>query len=337
MKKLHAAILGFGGIARCHASNYLRSKNVELVAVCDIDPKQLEAASASLNIGSTDKIDTSALRKYPCYEKLVAGERGRIDFIDICLPAYLHAKYVKRAMRDGFNVLSEKPMALSVRDCESIMQVKEETGRKYMVAQCLRFSADYAVLEKLVKSGKYGKLLRLDMVRSSRFPSWSADNWYCDSKKSGGAVLDLHLHDLDWVQSKLGLPKTLSCQGVIGRSGGWDDVDTTFRYGKDGPIVSMRGSWMSERAFTASFCALFEKAVLRYEGWKLSLADRDGKPLPLEVKGNDMYGAEIDYFASCIRKDVEPENCLPESTALSVALVEAEKQSAKLGGAQIAL
>lgn len=333
-RKLRAAILGFGGIGHCHANSYKGLKNVELVALCDINPRQLESAAATINLGDVGGADVSSLRTYLSYEDLVKAEKGKVDIIDCCLPAYLHAEYVKRAMADGFDVLSEKPMALSTRDCLSILAAQKETGRAYMVAQCLRFSPDYAAIADLVRTQAYGRLLRLDMERVSAYPSWDS-GWYMDAKKSGGAVLDLHLHDLDWVQSAFGLPASLTCHGLKGRSGGYDDVLTYLDYGKKGPGVSIHGSWMAAEGFHSTFSAKFEKAVLHSAHGKLTLTDYDGKELPFQYKPANMYAAEIEYFAGCIRRGQSPDVCLPVSTARSVALVEAERLSARANGKPI--
>lgn len=331
MKKLKAAIIGFGGMGHMHASRYKDLKNVELVAICDIDPKKLETDETSLNLGKTGKVNSAALRKYKCYEDLVKGEKGVVDILDICLPAYLHAEYDVKALRDGFHVISEKPMALNTRDCVKIMNAVKKYGRKFMVAQCLRFSTEYGYLAKLITDGTYGKLQRLDMLRYSSYPT-GASNWYMDAKLSGGAVIDLHLHDLDWVQSYFGVPKTIQCFGVQGKSGGLDEVNSVFGYGPKGPVVTAMGSWMRACKFRMAFVAIFEKAVLHFEGGELSLTDNFGKEKKINVKHSDMYGNEIEYFADCVLKNKDPEKCLPGSTANTVKLVELERKSAKLAG-----
>lgn len=339
MRKLRAAILGFGGMGHCHAGCYKNLKNVELVAVCDIDPDQLKSVSTNINLGSVGGGDISKLRTYASYEKLLKAEKGTVDIIDCCLPAYLHAKYVCRAMKDGFAVLSEKPMALSTKDCKAIIATQKKTKKPYMVAQCIRFCSEYEAVLTLAKKKTYGRLLKMEMCRTSAYPNWDLKNgWYLDHNKSGGAVLDLHLHDLDWVQSAFGVPESLSCHGVKGWSGGYDDVRTILRYGKTGPIVSMHGSWMSGQGFKAGFSAMFEKAVLTFQDFKLVLTDLYGKEKPFTYKRTkfDMYSNEIEYFADCVRKGTEPERCRPESTAWSVSLVEAERRSAAAGGKPIA-
>ena len=195
MKKLTCALVGFGGIGHHHASRYARCKNVRLVAICDIDPARLEEAQSSTNLGGSGALDLSKVRRYASYDALAKAERGRIDMIDLCVPTYEHARLACRALRDGFHVLSEKPMALTLPQCDALIAAARESGRLHMVAQCLRFSPVYETLRAIVRSGRFGALRRLDLHRFGAMP-WS--KWYYDHRKCGGAVLDLQLHDLDF-------------------------------------------------------------------------------------------------------------------------------------------
>ena len=332
-RKLKCAILGFGGMGHFHASQYAAQKDVELVALCDIDPAKLETAEASINLGDSGKSDLSGLRKYTSYEEMAGAEAGVVDMLDICLPAYLHADYSIRAMEDGFHVLCEKPMALDSRDCARMIAAQRKTGRTLMVAQCIRFNPAYQLLEKLVKTKRYGRLLKLDMYRYGNYPTGSS-GWYMDANLSGGAIIDLHLHDLDWIQSALGKPVSLEARGLRGLSGGWDEVQTFFTLPESGAIVAAMGSWMRADRFQAGFTAIFEKAVLHLGG-EPKLTDIHGKELKLAFKPANMYFNEIAYFAKCVKTGSKPAKCLPESTALTVRLIELERQSAKGGGRRL--
>lgn len=332
-KKLKCAILGFGGMGHFHASQYPGQKDVELVALCDIDPKKFEDAEATINLGSSGKSDISSLRKYLSYEEMVKAEKGNLDMLDICLPAYLHAEYSIRAMKDGFNVLVEKPMALSVKDCDRMIAAKKKTGMKLMVAQCVRFDPGYKLLASLIESGKYGKLQKLDMYRYGIYPTGSS-GWYMDANLSGGAIIDLHLHDIDWLQSVMGTPKQIVTFGNIGVSGGYDEVDNIFSFSRQDAIVRAMGSWMRAGHFKSGFTAIFEKAVLHKDGEQPRLTDIYGKEKKLSFKPGETnnYFNEIAYFAKCARTGKEPEFCLPSSTRETVRIIELERISASKGG-----
>ena len=333
MKKLACALIGFGGIGHHHASRYAHCKNVSLVAICDIDPARLAAAESETNLGASGSLDLSKVRLYGSYDELAAAEKGRVDMLDLCVPTYEHARMACRAMRDGFHVLSEKPMALTLPQCDAMVAAARESGRTHMVAQCLRFSPVYEELRAIVRDGRFGALRRLSLHRGGCMP-WS--KWYYDKRKCGGAVLDLQLHDLDFAVSLLGTPDAIRCEGLRGPSGGWDETVTRLRYGggAKAPLVTTEGSWL-RAGFKPGFEAVFERGYAELSDGKLQLFDAARKPVPHKAKDADMYGLEIDYFADCVRRGVRPERCPPESTRESVRLALLQMKSAARGGAWI--
>ncbi len=333
MKKLTCALVGFGGIGHHHASRYAHCKNVRLVAICDIDPARLAEAESKTNLGGSGALDLSKVRRYASYDALAKAERGRIDMIDLCVPTYEHARLACRALRDGFHVLSEKPMALSLPQCDALLAAAKESGRLHMVAQCLRFSPVYEALRAAVRDGRFGALRRLSLRRLSSMP-WS--RWYYDHRKCGGAVLDLQLHDLDFAVSLLGTPSAIRCEGLRGPSGGWDETLSRLRYpGPKAPLVTTEGSWLRSR-FAPGFEAVFERGLLTYGDGKLEAFDEKRRPVrPPARKDADMYGLEIDYFAGCVLRGERPARCLPESTRESVRLALLQMKSAARGGAWI--
>lgn len=333
MKKLTCALVGFGGIGHHHASRYAHCKNVRLVAICDIDPARLAEAESKTNLGGSGALDLSKVRRYASYDALAKAERGRIDMIDLCVPTYEHARIACRALRDGFHVLSEKPMALSLPQCDALLAAAKESGRLHMVAQCLRFSPVYEALRATVRDGRFGALRRLSLRRLSSMP-WS--RWYYDHRKCGGAVLDLQLHDLDFAVSLLGTPSAIRCEGLRGPSGGWDETLSRLRYpGPKAPLVTTEGSWLRSR-FAPGFEAVFERGLLTYGDGKLEAFDEKRRPVrPPARKDADMYGLEIDYFAGCVLRGERPARCLPESTRESVRLALLQMKSAARGGAWI--
>ena len=140
-----------------HATHYQTQPRCELMAICDSAPEAFANDSSEINLGNSGKADLSALPHYLSYEDLVRNEKP--DIVDICLPGHLHAEYAIRAMNDGFHVLCEKPMARTVALADEMIATAKRTGRKLMIAQCLRFEPSYRMLREAVLSGKYGKLV----------------------------------------------------------------------------------------------------------------------------------------------------------------------------------
>lgn len=329
-KKLKAAILGFGGMGHCHASQYGSQKDVKLVAVCDIDPTKFTLNNVSLNFGDSGTADVNALRCYTSYEELIAAEPD-LDYIDICLPSDLHCKYACQAMNDGFNVLCEKPMALNTADCDKMIKTSYKTGKLLMIAQCLRFSDSFNTIRKFYENGKYGKLLRFSLRRMSGFPG----GWFRDVERSGGALMDLHIHDIDFVMHMLGVPDSLSARGVIVKSGGVDDMSVSLSY-KDGPIVDAESSW-ARGSWQCGMAAVFEKATVETNGGDITIYQMDKPNKTLKPKNNNMYFNEIAYFAKCVKTNTRPETASIESTRETIRILQLETKSALAGGKRIKL
>lgn len=196
MKKIKVALVGIGGMGNVHFNCYKKIKNAELVAVCDV-----RKDFALERVGSACPV-------YTDIDEMLKNEE--IDVIDICTPSYLHAEMAVECLNKGLNVLCEKPMTLTCADAEKVLAAAENSGKKFMVAHVVRFMSQYAFLKKVIDDGKLGKLISLDMRRLSSVPRWSWENWMQDEKKSGGVCLDLSVHDLDFVQSVLGMPERVS-------------------------------------------------------------------------------------------------------------------------------
>lgn len=330
-KKLKTAILGFGGMGHCHASQYAQQKDVALVAVCDIDPSKFKMDNVEINFGNSGKTDVNALKSYLSYEELIQGEPD-LDYIDICLPSDLHCEYSIRAMKDGFHVLCEKPMALNTQDCEKMIRASEKTGKLLMIAQCLRFENSFGMIRKAFESGKYGKLLRFSLKRLGSFPG----GWFRDVKRSGGALMDLHIHDVDFILHLLGKPAALCARGVVVKSGGIDDMGADFFY-PDGPVVTAESSW-ARGSWCCSMTAVFENGTIEVGGNGVTLYQMDKKLKTLKVSGKtNCYFNEIAYFASCVKKGVRPETASIESTRDTISVLEQEIKSAQAGGKKIIL
>ena len=323
-RKLRAALIGFGGMGHFHATHYKEQKNCELVAICDIDPEKFKKLSAEINLGNSGVADLSKVHQYLSYEELLKNET--FDYLDICLPCHLHAEYAIRAMKDGKHVLCEKPMARDVRLADRMIAVSGKTRKFLMIAQCLRFEKTYSTLKKAYDSGKYGKLLRLSMTRCGGAPS---QGWYRDVKCSGGAILDLHLHDTDFINYMIGTPDAVLTSGVSRVSGGIDDLMTTY-YFKNGPIVNSEGSWCRSK-WGCTTVAVFEKATLEIAAPKVIVHVDGRKNREIDCSGTNGYFNEIAYFCECILKNRRPSVASMESTRESIRIVLAEEKSALTG------
>ena len=131
-KKLKVALIGFGGMGHFHATQYADQKNCKLIAIVDHCPKRFKELSASINLGKSEDMNLRGIKQYATYEELMANEKP--DVLDICLPGHLHAEYAIRAMKDGMDVICEKPMARTVAQADQMLKTAKATGRHFMIA-----------------------------------------------------------------------------------------------------------------------------------------------------------------------------------------------------------
>lgn len=334
---LKIGILGMGGMGWFHTSRIFQIPRAKLVAIADVRPDRLEAKHAvAINIANQEgPVDLSWVARYSDASRLIA--EAEVDVVDICLPSYLHARYAVEALQSGKHVLCEKPMALSVADADRMIAAARQTGRRLMIAQCIRFWPEYRYLARCVKEGVYGRLLSLNLVRISGRPVWSWENWMLDPARSGGAVYDLHIHDVDYANYLLGLPDSVQASRRISNPPGlYDIIHAIFHY-QDGPQVHIHGGWgPAQVPFKAGFEAWFERGFARFDPTQdpplVVFEDQvRASPTPAACEPGDAYLNEIAYFLDCIEKNLPTTECPPESARDSLALLEKELSSCTPG------
>jgi predicted dehydrogenase len=126
------------------------------------------------------------------------------------------------------------------------------------------------------------------------------------------------------------MPQAVQTYGVSRETGGIDDLMTAYQYKKNGPVVNSEGSWCKGSWF-CSIIAVFQKATVEASGFNLlKIYPVGGKPEEIKFeKNSNPYFNEIAYFAECILKDRDPEQCLPQSTRNSIRIAAAEERSAR--------
>ncbi len=339
MKEIKVALLGFGGIAKSHKKGYdllaAEGANVRLVAICDINPEQFKKLESGINLGSEGEMSLDDLHAYTDCDEMLAKEK--LDMVDICLPTYLHKEYTIRMLRAGKHVLCEKPMALTSEDCAEMIRVAKECDRKLMIGQCLRFEPAYLYLKECIDSGRFGKLKYIHMDRLSPLPKWSFEHWFGDTAKSGGCVLDMHIHDVDMARFLLGEPKAVSCVSYDDTVQ-WQVVNSRLYY--DDVVVIADGSWDESplKKFYMGFRARFEDAELEMDGSKFTVYPNEGEAYEPELPKQNRMAEEIRLLAT-LAADPTATNEVntPESAAATVALCESLRESAAQNGAIVTL
>lgn len=219
---------------------------------------------------------------------------------DVCVPTVFHLPLIEACAERGVDVLCEKPVAHTQADADAIASVVEKSGIKLMVAQVIRFWPEYRFVRGLAASKKYGEILAVDCKRLSSPPGWNS--WMLKPDVSGGAVIDMQIHDIDFVCQLLGKPSAISTKGQCVDDG----VNAAFSQliYPNGIAVNVECSMLmpSSFPFRMYFKIQFEGAVAEMDFWRekgerLKVFPEDGEGYYPELDSCNPYRAEIEYFA----------------------------------------
>ena len=333
MKKV--AIVGFGFMGKAHCAAWKKCRGARVVAVCDSNLAQLAAKVVGNIKGAADNAYLPKSAKvYDDFSKMLSA--GGFDIVDITLPTLLHPPMTIAALKAGFHVLCEKPMALDVRDCDRMLAAAKAARRQLMIAQCVRFFPENAYVRGLVKSGRYGKVVAADLSRFIAPPKWSpkGGDWFFDEKKSGGVFFDAHIHDADYIQGTFGRPGSVFASVHRRPDGFVDHTTTIYRCGD--ALITSSSSFAAASSFVweASGRVFFEKATVYFGPLyknALTVYPDNGKPFVPRLSGRSGYEEEVRYFLAQVESGSEGEVLTARDARDAVALVAAERKSAERG------
>ncbi|MCL2014952.1 MAG: Gfo/Idh/MocA family oxidoreductase [Defluviitaleaceae bacterium] len=338
---MRVGLVGLGMMGSAHLTNYEQMKQnntgIELVAVCDVDAAKLGSSKATEgNLDVTKKqLDLSKYALYSDMEEMIKAEN--LDYVDLCLPTYLHAPLAIKAMEMGLHVFCEKPMARSSEQCTQMIDAAKRTGKKLMIGHTLRYWDSYMFAKDYVENGTFGKCLGAYFYRGGSTPVWSWDNWLLDDERSGGCLLDQHIHDVDTIVWLFGLPKSVSTSALnVIEGSGFDIVSTNYIY-EDGKMVNAQDDWTingGTYVFSMLFRMNFEKGALVFENGGLTVHPDGEKSYQPKFAGSNAYYDEIILFNKLLKGEENFDYiALLESHRDTIILAEAEVTSAKNKGA----
>jgi len=326
---IKVGVIGLGMMGVTHLDAYSKRSDVSIYAVADKDLSRLRGlGSVEGNIEGLAKgaVDLSNTRKYE--EGIDLINDPEVELVDICLPTPLHVEYAVAALRAGKHVLVEKPLARSSEQAQKIIDAAEAATGFIMPAMCMRFWPGWDWLKEAIESKEYGDVLSATFRRVSAHPGGS---FYSSGEASGGGVLDLHIHDTDFVLYCFGTPKEVRSVGYSMHTECIDHVLTQYIY-DDVPLVVAEGGWTMSDGFPFSmrYSVNFEKATADFDfsrNERLELTLDDGSVKPVSLLGKLGYDLEIDYMLSCIKSRIAPKQVTLADGLLAIKIVEAESRS----------
>ena len=198
MKKIKFAIYGCGVIAGFHAAAIAEIEGAELYACADFYPP------------AADKFaEKNGIIAHPDFDALLAD--ANVDVVTICTPSGTHAELAIKALGADKNVVLEKPMAITIADCDRIIEAAAKSKGKITVISQLRTSPDIIRAKEIIKSGALGKIVLADLVmKYYRAPEYFKGSWRGTKKMDGGgALMNQGIHGVDVLQYVVGPVKNI--------------------------------------------------------------------------------------------------------------------------------
>ncbi len=336
MGTVKIGIVGLGFMAATHIRACQKIPAAEIVALCSPSGRHLDGDFTNVagNIATGDplKLDVSRLKTFRDFAEMIA--LPEIDLIDICAPTAAHPALALAALAAGKHVLCEKPMARTSAAAKEMAAAARAAGRILMPAMALRFWPEWAWLRETIRTQQFGRPLSARFRRVAEPPAWGKKH-FGDGALSGGALLDLHIHDTDFVQFAFGRPQAVFSKGYTKYTGAIDHVVTQYDV-PGGPIVHAEGSWAMAPGFgfNMSYTVNFERATADYDiarGADALRLSTEGKSSVIACAGGDGYLGEIQHLIAQIQSGASSADVTADDGVAASQICEAEELSIQSG------
>ncbi|NLL44027.1 MAG: Gfo/Idh/MocA family oxidoreductase [Firmicutes bacterium] len=318
---IRVGVIGYGTIGQIHCAALQEVSGCKLVAAADVDPEARARAQKDFNV----EVFASA-------EAMLAS--AEVDLVDICVPTHLHESIMLKAMEADKHIFCEKPLARSLEEGRRLVDLSKGYRRKIGIGHVVRFTPPYIGMRQSVEQGEVG---RVGVVRTfrggSQFPvGWQ--DWFANFELSGGVILDLMIHDLDFCLALFGDVERVYAKSTYGRTEAkLEHAMAVLRF-KNGVIAHLEASWTS---LAGQFYTTLEVAgkdgLITYDSRQSSPlsavtgAGAAGQIGPVSV---NPYALELQDMVEAIENDRSPLVSVEDAFgALEVALAAIE--SARTG------
>ena len=339
---LKIGILGCGKIAQVrHIPEYADNPNCKLKGF--FNPTKSRAEDMAAKYGG---------KAYDTAEELLADPE--IDVVSVCAANNAHAELTIKALKAGKHVLCEKPMAISLADCEEMVNVAKEEGRLLMIGQNQRLTKAHQLAKKMIADGEIGRVITFRTAFGHGGPeTWSItpgkNTWFFDKTKAAmGAMADLGIHKTDLIQFLLGEKvvrttaklTTLDKRGADGNLIGVDDNAICIYEMAGGAVGTMTASWTyyaAEDNSTVIYGTEGEMRIYDDPAHSIVLKKKGQEPQYFDVEqiqtnDNQTKSGIIDAWVDCVVNNREPE-ISGESVLSAMRAVFASMESSETGKA----
>lgn len=322
---LRLAIVGAGTIGTIHALASRRVPGVQVRLVCSRTPTSARTLALRLGARAVTTLD----------EALAAPD---VDAVLVATPTFLHAEQALAALRAGKHVICEKPLARDLASAQAMVSAAREAGRHLLTGHVVRFFPDMARLRQAVLSGRVGQPALVRLSRAASFPR-GAGGWHNRPAESGGVVLDMGIHDLDWLLWTFGPAREVYARGLYGQALPLLDYALITVRMASGVIAHLESSWAEAAGFRVHGEVSGDGGLLTFdsadsaayaEELRVSPDAEPGVIVPTSYTAESPYVLQMAHWARCLRGE-EPPVTPPEEALAALRLSLAALESITSG------
>ena len=328
-------VIGLGFMGRTHLAAFNACPGCEVVAVADRDASRLKSGG---DVGGN--FDTGA--EGPAFDEDVVStfedaleliEHPDVELVSVTTPTPTHRDLARAVMGAGRHLILEKPVDLDPAVIDELADEARKSGVLVMPAHCMRFWPAWAWMKRHLDAGTYGTPIRALFKRTGAAPGWNRE-FYLNDDLSGGAIIDLHIHDVDFIRHCFGMPACVSA------SGSRRHVVTEYGYGEGGIQVSAEGGWLEDddAPFTMRCTIECTKGTMDFDlsrSPEIEVTALDGARTgyPEASEGGTGYDGEIRAMVTAVRNGAELPPVRLEDAADVARILAAEVHSLEADGA----
>ncbi|MDR3691926.1 MAG: Gfo/Idh/MocA family oxidoreductase [Fimbriimonas sp.] len=314
---MKVGIVGTGGMGNVHAKQYRNMQGIEL-GYFERNPQRGGSFQSHWNAHLCETI-----------EELIEWS----DLVDICLPTDIHKEFALKVIAGKKPLFLEKPVALSLEEAQEIVDAAEIGNVPLSIGQVVRFFPEYALARRMVLSGSIGKPAAIRMRRGGPSPAGSS-KWFMDHTRSLGVLVDLAIHDFDWLRWTFGEVKFLYSRSLGAASGHGPDYGLTTLTFETGAVAHVESTWMDPGGFRTMFDLAGSEGLLEFDSRKTpalrTSVNHSTAIDPSIAPHEDPYYLELSGFIRAV-KDGTPPLVTGEDGIEALRISLAALESAKTG------
>lgn len=313
---VRVAVIGCGKIAQTrHIPEYQSNPAVQLAGFYDLNTERAKELA-----------EAYGGKAYSSVEELL--EEKTIDAVSVCTANHTHAEITIKALKAGKHVLCEKPMAVTLEECEAMVQTAKENDRYLMIGQNQRLAKAHVKAKELISRGEIGKVVTFKTTFGHGGPeTWSIDpgknSWFFDKKKAAmGAMADLGIHKTDLIQFLLGerVAQTTARMAALDKrdsEGSLIEVDDNaicIYQMESGILGTMTASWTYYGEEDNSTVLYGTEGIMKlYDdpNYSIVVVKKNGERIlydidQIQTNDNQTKSGVIDAFVEAVAEDKKP-------------------------------